>query len=255
MSDEAHLTEVFRDVQRGLPRQGVGSDASTLRALSLCAGLPKHPSVLDVGCGPGRQTVALARALDGHVTAVDLHEEFLNELRAHALDTGVADRVEVVIADMRELPFAPSCFDLVWSEGAAYIMGIDAALTAWRPLLRSGGCIALSEMVWTRPGPPADVRDAVVGVYAQITDVATNLERFRAAGYGVSGGFVMPESDWWDRYYTRLEAKLPALRARYAGDEAALAIVADSEREITLRRRAAEWYGYAFFVGRKPDAR
>ena len=61
-------------MQRGLPRQGIGSDEETLRALALCMGLPAPPVILDVGCGPGVQTMTLARATGGRVTAVDLHE-------------------------------------------------------------------------------------------------------------------------------------------------------------------------------------
>ena len=48
---------------RALPQQGPGSDASTLRALRMLGELPDAPRVLDLGCGPGRQTLALARSI------------------------------------------------------------------------------------------------------------------------------------------------------------------------------------------------
>ena len=54
------LLEVFFEVQRGLPRQGPGSNESTIKALELCRELPDNPAVLDIGCGPGMQTMALA---------------------------------------------------------------------------------------------------------------------------------------------------------------------------------------------------
>ena len=62
MTDNDRLMEIMLDVHSGLPRQGPGDDESTLRALSLCTELPMRPSVLDVGCGPGMQTIALARS-------------------------------------------------------------------------------------------------------------------------------------------------------------------------------------------------
>lgn len=250
MHDGDRLTQVFFDVQRGLPRQGVGSDDSTLRALALCTGLTDRPDVLDIGCGPGMQTVTLAQALDGHITAVDLHEQFLDELRAHAADAGVDDRITVLRADMAELPFHDGSFDLIWSEGAAYIMGVAEALAAWRRLLRPGGYLALSELVWSTPGPPAEVRDFFDAAYPAMTDVEGNLARFRDAGYEVVGHFSLPESTWWDDYYTPLEAKLTMLHERYAGDEEALAIVESTRREIDLRRRFPDAYGYELFVAR-----
>ena len=45
MSDESRLFDIFLDVQRGLPRQGPGSDQSTLKALSYCDELSEKPSV------------------------------------------------------------------------------------------------------------------------------------------------------------------------------------------------------------------
>jgi ubiquinone/menaquinone biosynthesis C-methylase UbiE len=250
VTEAERLTEVFFDVQRGLPRQGIGSDEDTLRALALCAGLPAQPDILDVGCGPGLQTVTLARATGGQVTAVDLHEEFLDQLRGHASSDSVADRIAIMRGDMRDLPFGPASFDLVWSEGAAYIMGTFEALVDWRRFLRSGGYVAFSELVWTTPDRPAEVVELYARGYAGMTDVAGNRARIRDAGYELVGHFRLPEAAWWDEYFGPLEAKLPALFKKYAGDDAALAIVDETRREIDLRRRYPESFGYEFFVAR-----
>ena len=158
MTSEA-VDEVFWEVMRGLPRQGVGSDTDTARALALCTDLPVAPRILDIGCGPGRQSLVLARATGGHVTAVDLHAPFLDELRANAASAGLSDRITTVQADMRELPFEAGTFDLIWSEGAAYAMGVAAALVAWRQLLRPGGYLGYSELVWTDADPPGESVD------------------------------------------------------------------------------------------------
>ncbi|WP_240325275.1 hypothetical protein [Amycolatopsis thermalba] len=54
------MTEAFFALFHGLPRQGPGSDATTLRLLELAAPLPERPRVLDLGCGPGRSALLLA---------------------------------------------------------------------------------------------------------------------------------------------------------------------------------------------------
>ena len=77
-------SDVFFELHRDLPREGPGDDESTLRALALCTELPERPDVLDVGCGPGMQTLALAAATGGIITAVDAHEPFLDQLRERA---------------------------------------------------------------------------------------------------------------------------------------------------------------------------
>ncbi|NRA02079.1 MAG: hypothetical protein HRU00_05690 [Myxococcales bacterium] len=60
--------EVFWKLHQGLPKQGPGSDASTRRALALVPELPSAPRILDLGCGPGRQTLVLARETGGQLT-------------------------------------------------------------------------------------------------------------------------------------------------------------------------------------------
>lgn len=129
---EPRLLQVFFDVQRGLPRQGVGDDKSTRKALALCAGLPDKPSVLDIGCGPGMQTIALAESSSGSITAVDNYEEYLVELRQRVEKASLADRVEVKNADMMALDFSEKTFDLIWCEGAIYNMGVPEALSTLR---------------------------------------------------------------------------------------------------------------------------
>ncbi len=251
MDDDARLFEVFMNVQRGLPRQGPGCDESTLQAVALCAGLPTPPAVLDIGCGPGRQTLALAKALACSVTAVDVYEEYLDVLRQGAEAAGLGDRIEILAADMAALPVAAESFDLIWAEGSAYIMGFETALSAWMAFLAPGGCLAVSELVWLRPDPPAEVAGFFAETYPAMRDVETNLGRVRACGYEALGHFTLPDNAWWQHYYGPLEAKLPALREKYAGDAEALGVVAITEREIDMRRRFGESYGYEFFVGRK----
>lgn len=250
VNTEQRLMQVFMDVQRGLPRQGPGNDDSTLRALGLCAELPRRADILDVGCGPGMQTLALTRGNEGPVTAVDVYDEYLDELRTRAASAGVGERITVARADMMQLPFEDGAFDLIWAEGAAYIMGFDRAFSAWRKLLRAGGYVAVTELTWLVADPPSEVAAFFGAEYHAMTDIETNLASIRIAGYDIVDHFTLPDSAWWDDYYTPLEARLPGLREKYADDEAALAIVAAAEQEIEMRRRYADAYGYEFFIAR-----
>ncbi len=250
MADTTRALEIFMDVQRGLPRQGPGDDESTRRALALCGRLPKGASVLDVGCGPGMQTMVLAFALDAEIEAVDLHEEYLDQLRASLQAEGLDRKAAALRADMNALPFADRSFDLIWSEGAAYVMGFENALSSFRQLLKPGGCVAVTELVWLERDPPAEVAAYFGGEYPAMRhrdDVCRLVERL---GYELLGHFTLPNAAWWEHYYGPLEAKLPALRAKYEGDAEALAIVTMTEREIAMRHQYPDAYGYEFVVAR-----
>jgi SAM-dependent methyltransferase len=75
--------------------------------------LPTGARVLDVPCGHGRHSVELARR-GYRVTGIDLSAAYLERARAAARQARV--EIELLRADMRELPFAG---------------GFDAALNLW----------------------------------------------------------------------------------------------------------------------------
>ena len=110
----------------------------------------------------------------------------------------------------------------------------------------------MSELAWLKPDPPAEAVAFFEAEYPAMTDIAGNLTRLRAAGLEPQGQFPLPDAAWWDDYYRPLEAKLPALRAKYAGDADALAVVETTAQEIDLRRRYGDSYGYVFLIGRRP---
>lgn len=58
-------------LHEGLAQCGPGSDAETMRAVQLLPPLPPAPRIVDLGCGTGRQSLVLARAL-GPLEAVDI---------------------------------------------------------------------------------------------------------------------------------------------------------------------------------------
>ena len=241
-------TGLFAELHAGLRQQGPGSDASTGRALALMPTLPRGARVLDMGCGPGRQTLALARLTDAVITAVDLVEPFLELLRERCAESGLAERVHTVCASMTSDRFEREPVDLIWSEGAIYNVGFEKGLRHWRAFLRPGGCAALTELSWLVADPPRAAREFWERAYPEMGSVAENQRLARRAGYEPIAHFALPESDWWDGYYGPLEERDRILRAKYAGDPAALAELDKHREEIDLYREHADAYGYVFYL-------
>jgi len=247
------MTNVFFEIHSGLPREAPGDDASTARALALASGLPPSPDILDVGCGPGAQTLVLARATGGLVTAVDNHAPFLDDLRRRAGLAGLTDRVHPVRASMSDLPFQGAAFDLIWSEGAIYIMGFDNGLQSWRRLLRPDGWLGVSEVAWLREDPPEELVDFWKAGYPGIRTVGENLAAIRDGGYETAGHFVLPSSSWWDSYYVPVMDKVARLKEKYCGDSEAEGILDQETVEIVLYKKYSDYYGYVFFVMKRTD--
>ncbi|MFG3306768.1 GNAT family N-acetyltransferase [Streptomyces wuyuanensis] len=251
MSDNA-FHDAFFALHHGLPRQGPGSDATTRRLLSLAGPVPPRPRVLDLGCGPGRAALLLAAETGAEVTAVDLHEPFLDELRQASVERGLAERIRTVSADMAAPPFPDGSFDLVWAESSAYAIGFDTALRSWRRLLAPGGALVLTECEWTcaEPGPAAR---AFWDEHYPLRTTAANAAAAVGAGYHVAGVHRQPESDWQE-YYGPLGARAAAVDPDTATAATAAALEA-TRAEIAMRRDHGAEYGYTGYVLRPADPR
>lgn len=239
--------EIFFEIHKDLPREAPGEDASTLRAFALLKDLPAEPVILDIGCGPGAQTVALARASQARITAVDTHQPFLDDLSRRAAQAGVADRIQPLKMSMFDLAFEQK-FDLLWSEGAIYIIGFEDGLYKWRPLLKPGGYVAVTELSWLKPNAPDEAARFWQEAYPSMVSVPENLARLKRAGYRSLGHFTQPESAWWELYYHPMAARINQLREKYEGNDEAQGVLAMEYAEIELYRKYSAYYGYEFYV-------
>ena len=246
--DEKRFIELLVELHEGLPRLGPGNDESTLKALALCEHLPAEPEILDVGCGTGAQTLALAENTVGHITAVDLIPNFLAQLDKKVVHAGLEERIEIQEADMNELPFSEASFDLIWSEGAIYIMGFDNGLSEWRPLVKPGGYLVVSEVSWFSPDPPREVCEFWNENYPAIRTVDENLAAARERGWLPVGHFHLPREGWVQEYYGRLEKQLPTFRQTHADDPEAQEVADLTELEMSMYSQYSDFYGYEFYV-------
>jgi SAM-dependent methyltransferase len=247
------MSEALFRLFETLPRQGPGSDGCTREALRRLPALPAAPRVLDLGCGAGASTLVLAATLRTRVVAVDMHQPFLDQLRAAAQARGLAPLIEPRCADMRAPGVPPGSVDLLWSEGALYLLGFEQGLRLWRPLLAPGGCLAASECSWLRADPPAEAAAFFRAGYPGMAGIPENLERARAAGFDAIDHFTLPPAAWWDEFYTPLEQRMAQLAPD--ADPALAAMIEETRREIGLYRLHCDSYGYVFYLlRRRPDA-
>jgi SAM-dependent methyltransferase len=243
-------TDIFFEVHSGLPRQGPGDAESTARALSFMSGRSMHPHILDIGCGTGAQTLDLAALVDGQIIAVDNHQPFLDTLQLEAVDRRINHKISVVNADMKDLKYADHSFDIIWSEGAIYIIGFENGLRDWQRLLKPHGYVAVTELSWLASSSPAEIREFWNREYPNMNPVHQNLKLITDTGYRVVGHFTLPTSSWWNDYYQPLESRLSALRVKHSGDQQALAVIESSQLEINLYRKYSDYYGYVFYIMR-----
>ncbi len=239
----------FYDLFEKLPRQGPGCREATLRALGMLDDLPENPNVLDIGCGSGLQTLVLAEELRTKIVAIDNHGPLLNALHLSAEQAGL--NIETHELSMMELPFARERFDLLWAEGSIFIIGLERGLREFFRYLKPGGYLAFTELCWFVDDPPAEVTEFFAVEYPDIRSADKVCQEARDCGYRVVDRYNLPDSAWWDDYYTPMMARMEELKQRNVGITEAEEVYARLETEIDMFRKYSASYGYTFFVLQK----
>jgi SAM-dependent methyltransferase len=232
------------ELHRGLPREGPGDTAFARQLLRSLPPLPARPRIADLGCGSGAGALLLAAHFGVPVRAVDTAAVLLDELRERAAARGLAHLITPMLADMGALDWPPASLDLLWSEGAAYSLGFEQALTRWRPLLAAGGVAVVSEMSWFTDTPPAAARDFWAAAYPTMGTESENERRARRAGYQPIDMRRLPAACWWTSYYGPLRARI----AQLAPGTIDPAVLRETAEEMALFEAHSDAYGYVFYI-------
>ena len=242
--------KIFFDIHKDLPRQGSGRDKYTQKAFEMIPNL-KQPLILDVGCGPGLQTIKLAKLSDGRIIAIDIHQPYLEQLKQTVKMEKISDRIEILNKSMFNMDFPEEYFDIIWAEGSIFIIGFEKGLEEWKKYIKKNGYLAIHEMTWLKDNPPKEISDYWKQVYPAISTIENNLEIIKKSNYKLIGHFPLPDDAWWDLYYTPLENRLKNLRLKYKKNPKALDMINEEQKEIDLYRKYNEWYGSVFYVMQK----
>ncbi|MFA4825206.1 MAG: class I SAM-dependent methyltransferase [Methanoregula sp.] len=246
------LPPFFYKVFESLPRQGPGCSGATRKAFSYLPPLPPGARVLDIGCGSGTQTRDLAALTSSSITAVDNHQPFLDAVSKKAKEDGTAGRIKTVCASMDSLPFDPGQFDLIWSEGAIFIVGFEKGLNLWKPLLKKGGYMVVSDANWFEPNPPEELMKWWESEgYVPVPEEEMK-ERIKRAGLRLVATYRLPESGWWENYHVPMLARIAEFRKTHGLDPGNAALLDALEHEADMYRKYKRYYGYTFFVMENP---
>jgi SAM-dependent methyltransferase len=167
--------------------------------------------VLDFGCGPGIEAVAMAKRGAAHVIGIDIRQKWLQEARVRAEAAGVADRCE---------------FHTTWSTPVDLIVCVDcfehfadpaAILLQMHQLLRPGGKVLVSF------GPPW--RHPLGGhlysvfPFAHLVFPESSLVRWRST-FKTDGARTIEESGLNKMTVKRFERVVAASPFKFEGFEA-----------------------------------
>ncbi|MBQ4848432.1 MerR family transcriptional regulator [Pseudoalteromonas sp. MMG005] len=241
MNDHDIYMQDFMKVFQTLERWGPGSEDDTKHALSL---IPTAPSsILEIGCGKGLATNVLAKCSQAQITAIDNEQLALDQLAKRFEEKGLAARLEVCCTNMAELPYSNESYDLIWSEGSAYIIGIEKALMLWKPILKKQGYLMMSDLVWKTNSPSEQAIEFWRHEYPDIQTVQTRIKQIEKTGYQVIANFSQSKSAWLN-YYNPLRERLNELESEMVNSTA----FKNMKNEVSICTEFADEFGYHMFI-------
>lgn len=246
--------EIFFEVYESLPRQGPGNRACAAKALGLCRELPHSPAILDLGCGVGGQTLQLADLTSGSIVAIDSHAPSIERLKATVAANGLSQRVSAIVGDMAHPGQPLGRFDLIWSEGALYTIGLRNALRLCHGMLRPGAYLAFTDAIWRKENPPPELKASFDLDYPTMGWLDDDVAAIQDCGFELVGHFTLPDEAWWDDFYTPMETRIAELRGKYANDVEASALLDQLAQEPEMHCSYSDFYAYEFVIARRPLA-
>ncbi len=151
--------------------------------------------VLDVACGPGIISAALAPQVR-EVTAFDLTPEMLAMARQRCAQAGL-DNVRFQEGSATSLPFAPGQFDVVVTRlSIHHFAEPDRALAEMHRVLRAGGTLVVADVV-SSADPDESALQNAIEVLRDPSHVRM-LPAAALAGMISAAGFAITAETTWD---------------------------------------------------------
>ncbi|TYT74379.1 MerR family transcriptional regulator [Desulfobotulus mexicanus] len=242
---EVYMEDFFK-VFETMKRQGPGSWQTTMDAFRKIENRSAIRNILEIGCGKGETALTLAEVSEARITTVDNHEPFLDALKTKLTEKNLSHRIQPLAASMLNLPFEDRSFDLIWCEGAAYIMGFEKALATWKKFLIPDGHLFISDPVWLTNTPSAPCKELWDVEYPDMCSIEDRCRQAEKAGYLVVDASLLPRQDWQD-FYDDMERTLLGLK-NSIGERPAFQ---DMKEEISMNRQYGDEYGYACLLLQK----
>lgn len=200
----------------------------TIKAFRILPELRK-PRILDMGCGSGIPTLELSKLSNGQITAVDIDEHALEQLREKVNKAGLIDRIHIIKASMTNLDLPETSFDLIWGEGSIAFMGFEKGLIEWSRYLKPGGFLVIHD---------------------EKGDISNKIRLIESTGSILLDHFTLSAETWWMYYFEPLERLVVRFREQSRSRELQ-SLLRKEQREIEMVKSDPSRSESVFFIIQK----
>ena len=264
---KAMLKETFDTVSGGYDNPALRFFSASAAHMASLLDLRGDEHVLDVACGTGHASLAIAGLLPkGRLTAVDFSSGMLDQARHKAVSMDLLN-IDFIERDMQDLGFAENRFDIaVCAFGIFFVSDMETQLVHIASMVKPGGRIMISNFQENYFHPLKDLmikRLETAGVqmppqtWKRIASESGCRQLFEAAGLTnirveqKNVGYYLNSADeWWDVVWN---AGFRRMVSRLSGQERERFKQEHLEEVAALRTDNGIWLdvGVLFTVGTK----
>jgi len=194
MKQHALTAQQFGTTAQAYLSSAVHAQGDDLRRLGALVRQLQAGSALDLGCGAGHASFALAAA-GAQVTAVDLASEMLEIVAGEAAARQLTG-LRTQQASVDALPFDAGRFDLVVTRFSAHHwLDVTAALREARRVIKPSGTLVIIDVV----APESPLCDTLLQTVEILRD-ASHVRDYRLSEWREllrQAGFAVPRTDDW----------------------------------------------------------
>jgi SAM-dependent methyltransferase len=249
--------------QFGITKHWGGIPAT--RQLIKLYGVKPGQYLLEIGCGTGYTACLMAKEYQAKVIASDVNSRVLKETKKRVVKQGLGNKVKVMKADSRRLPFPPSSFDVVIAESVLAFCDAEKVASEVFRVLKPGGVFGDNEGTYLKPPPAslADLLSKAVGLDIQLLSEKDWRVVFEKAGFKNISSRVWPINykdqfvsqlriEGLGKYFSSILESIfdPAIRRAFFNKE-----ILFNREMLKLMLQFRQYLGYGLYVARKPKPR
>jgi len=124
-------------------------------------------------------------------------------------------------------------------------------LSYWNGFLKKDGYVAVTDASWFTDERPAEIEKFWTDMGCVLNTVGHNILIMQRCGYVPAAAFILPEYCWTENYFVPRTAAEQSFEEKHIGNKIVEEYIESSKCEVELYSKYKQYYGYAFYIGRK----
>ncbi|WP_430814928.1 SAM-dependent methyltransferase [Carboxylicivirga sp. RSCT41] len=150
-----------------------------------------NPHIIDVGCGFGAVTLALAKRYAGSIKALDIDKSALSYLSNSVDQLGYTNKVNISNQSLFDIQAENETYDIAIAEGLLNTVGFEKGLKHIVGLMK---------------------RNGVIVIHDDQKNKDEKLELFKSYDCQKIKTINLSEGIWWEHYYKPLDDKIKSIK-------------------------------------------